>query len=94
MMSQRSPEKFFTEVRTLLSQTAQEKGYNTEGSETNQLYEFVYSTLGVHQHTHALGEVVYKALRYSRKKDPDDLVKIAAWALLVWQHHEKSGGPG
>lgn len=34
---------------------------------------------------HPCGEIIYKAVRYARKGDPDDLVKIAAWAKLIWQ---------
>lgn len=36
---------------------------------------------------HALGEIIYKAVRYHHKRDPEDLVKIAAWAELVWREH-------
>lgn len=34
---------------------------------------------------HALGEIIYKAVRYHAKHDLRDLVKIAAWAELEWE---------
>jgi len=86
----RDPEVFLNTVRELLENTAKSKGYNAEGLQgRNALYEFIYHQLGLNTHTHALGEIVYKAVRYNSKKNEEDLVKIAAWALLVWLHHEK-----
>ena len=32
---------------------------------------------------HGLGEIGYKALRYETRRDPDDLRKIIAWAVLI-----------
>jgi hypothetical protein len=34
---------------------------------------------------HPLGEIIYKVVRYNWKHDPKDLIKIAAWAELVWK---------
>lgn len=39
---------------------------------------------------HALGEIVYKVVRYHRKGDPTELVKIAAWARLEWEDQQKN----
>ena len=33
---------------------------------------------------HALGEITYKVIRYAKRRDPNDLLKIAAWAFLIW----------
>jgi hypothetical protein len=35
-------------------------------------------------HQHALGEAVYKIVRFNAKRDPQDLVKASAWTELVW----------
>lgn len=41
--------------------------------------------LVTHRMPHPLGEIVFKAVRYSRQGNPEDLVKIAAWAKVVWE---------
>jgi len=76
---------FLLEVRALLEPTALGKGYSTTGVDgDNALYEFVQEMAGP---GHALGEIVYKARRYGAKRNPEDLLKIAAWAFLLWKHH-------
>jgi hypothetical protein len=76
-------EQFTTQVAALLDPTAQSKGYNVTGVDgENQLYDFVSSFAG---DRHALGEIVYKVKRYAAKGNPEDVVKIAAWAFLVWR---------
>ena len=93
-MSERSAKEFLTELNNLLEETAKEKGYSDQGTEgDNKLYEFIHGQLGNGSHVHALGEIVYKVVRYNSKKNPEDLVKIAAWALLVWQHHQQPESP-
>ena len=84
-MSDRTFETFIAEVRALLEPTAQSKGYSTTGVDgQNALYEFVQEMAGP---GHALGEIVYKARRYGARKNPEDLLKIAAWAWLAYKHH-------
>jgi hypothetical protein len=39
---------------------------------------------------HPLGEIIYKVIRYSRQGNPDDLVKIAGWAKLVWEETQRA----
>lgn len=88
-MPERTAEEFLGLVSQLLNATAKDKGYNAQGLDgPNVLYEFIQGQLGKQSHTHALGEIVYKAVRYNSKNNPEDLVKIAAWALLVWKHHK------
>ena len=44
---------------------------------------------------HALDEIIYKVRRYAARRDPADLVKIAAWAYLVWRFdHPDTRHPG
>jgi hypothetical protein len=77
--------QFTDSVKILLEPTASEKGYNTTGVKgKNELYEFVSS----HASGHALGEIIYKAVRYGKKKDKNDILKIAAWAYLIWKFDE------
>ena len=76
--------KFSNEVRDLLEYTAVEKGYNTTGADgPNQLYDFI-NTMNAGP-GHPAGEIIYKIQRYMRKKDKKDLLKIAAWAFLIWR---------
>ncbi len=78
---------FLQQVTALLEPTAAAKGYNSAGIDGfNRLYTFVQSTVGHQTHAHGLGEIIYKAVRYAAKGQPEDLVKIAAWAFLVWKH--------
>ena len=87
-MSERTFDEFCTHVHGLLNGTAQAKAYNTTGADgPNQLYEFVQSKISSGGAAHALGEVVYKAVRYQAKGNPEDLLKIAAWAFLAWRYH-------
>jgi len=77
-------QQFVMEMEELCEKMAKEKGYNTTGLEgRNELYEFIQNL--VDGDGHALGEIIYKTVRYQRKKDKRDLVKIAAWAYLVYK---------
>ncbi len=86
---------FCEAVRKLLAETAASKGYNQTGLDgPNPLYQFVSETVG--GPGHALGEMIFKIRRYAARRDPEDLVKIAAWAYLVWcfDHPEPTGISG
>ncbi len=77
-------EAFIGEVRTLFAHSVS-KGYGPmQPDDPNALYEFMQSFFS---DDHALGEIVYKAIRYKNKRNPEDLVKIAGWAWLVFMHH-------
>lgn len=79
--------QFTEEVEHLLQGTAAGKGYSTTGPDgDNLLYEFVQTMSEGHQH--ALGEIVYKARRFASKGNEEDILKIAAWAFLVWKHNQ------
>ena len=76
--------RFAKDVRDLLGVAAEERGYNTGGPDSdNRLYDFVRDFIGGHPHSHALGEVVYKVVRYRNKGNREDLLKAAAWLFLV-----------
>lgn len=78
---------FAAEVKHLLGGAAGGKGYSREGADgPNQLYEFVRDTVG--GPGHAAGEIVYKVRRYMAKGNDEDLLKAAAWAFLIWRHHD------
>lgn len=82
---------FTTQVRALLEPTAAGKGYSTTGVDgQNALYEFVQQMAGP---GHALGEICYKARRYAAKGNPEDVLKIAAWAFLILKHHHPQSPP-
>ena len=81
-----SYQKFCEQVEAILSVSAKSKGYtDTDANGPNDVYEFIYTATG--DHGHPIGEIMYKALRYMKKRNPEDLLKIAAWAYLVFKHH-------
>ena len=81
--------RFCASVESLLGATAKDKNYNTTGLDgQNHLYTFVQQITG--DDAHGIGEIIYKAVRYMAKRNPEDLLKIAAWAFLVWKHHDSS----
>lgn len=76
---------FVKEIKEICEKVAKEKGYNDTGVDgQNDLYQFVQSIAD--GDGHALGEIIYKTVRYSRKHDKRDLIKIAAWAYLIYKH--------
>ncbi len=82
-MTDNTYETFTKNVRGLLS--TDKRGYNQTGPDgPNQLQDFVHDIAG---HGHALGEIIYKVVRFAHTRDPRDIEKIAAWAFLIWRKH-------
>lgn len=83
---QRTFREFMSQVEELVNGTAAQKGYSPNGPDgPNLLFEFVeHVTGGPH---HAIGEGIYKLVRYEAKHNPEDLLKAAAWCFLAWRHH-------
>jgi hypothetical protein len=80
---------FQTLVADLLLKKAVEKGYSGGGKAGGRkLIDFVAEEIADGD-GHALGEIVYKARRYKNKRNPEDLVKVAAWAFLAWDRNER-----
>ena len=77
-------DEFMAGARDLVEGKAIAKGYNEGGTEKNDLMEFTNKFFP----GHAGGEIVYKAIRYGRKRDKADLLKIAAWAYLLWRYDD------
>ena len=81
-------DEFTKEVHKLMAGDALAKGYNRTGPDSdNPLYQFVQDT--VSGDGHPIGEIIYKAKRYAAKRDPVDMLKIAAWAFLVLKHRRE-----
>lgn len=73
---------FIQQVRELMERKAKTKGYHDSTADgPNQLYDFVETFCPAHTE----GEIIYKVVRYLSKRDPEDLLKIAAWAFLKWR---------
>lgn len=70
---------FVEAVHEVLSGKAIDKGYADGPDGPNPLFEMTGAD-------HAMGEIVYKAVRYRAKQNPEELLKIAAWAFLVWRY--------
>jgi|TARA_R100000501_G_C2620148_1_gene113424 hypothetical protein len=84
-------EAFQAAVTDLLDGTAKGKHYNQTGpGGANRLYEFVRDYVGHHPDAHALGEMIYKIVRFAALDDVKDIQKVSAWASLVAQHHSSS----
>lgn len=79
-------ESFFDQVSEVVGSRAAVKGYGGQDWESG-LYSFVHQHIA--EEGHAIGEIIYKAVRYNNKRSPEDLVKIAAWAFLIWHHDRK-----
>jgi len=74
---------FCEAVRELLDETAADKGYQRTGlTGPNPVYACVAETAG--GPGHALGKIINKVRRYAARGNREDLVKVAAWAYLVW----------
>ena len=80
-------DSFTGNMKSILDAKSYSKGYCDAGADgKNELYEFIEKHVGAMPHAHALGEIIYKVVRYARKQDPEDLEKIAAWAYLIYKH--------
>ena len=73
-------DEFCLGVKELLGKCSEGKGYSQSG-ESDLLSEFVRK-MGL---SHPEGEIVYKIVRYHQKGDKEDLLKIAAWAMILWR---------
>jgi hypothetical protein len=79
---------FAHQVEQLLGGAAGKKGYNVGGADAkNPLYEFVLGTTG--DHGHAMGECIYKIVRYQKRRNPEDVLKAAAWLFLIYRYHQE-----
>ena len=74
-------EEVFHRSKELLESKAKAKGYS-DGDTSRYKNELMAFTEKLS--SHALGEIVYKAVRYDKKKEPEDLLKIIAWACLKY----------
>ena len=80
-------DEFVAGVRLLLEGQAASKGYSPNGADGhNPLFEFVAEVVGGQQH--AIGEGIYKLVRYQRKRNREDLLKAAAWCFLMYRYHQ------
>jgi hypothetical protein len=85
---------YVRQVRGLLDQTANRKGYNGSGPDgSNPLYQFIQTFIGGHRDAHALGEVVYKVVRFVSTGNREDLLKASAWLFLVLKHTSGQSPP-
>lgn len=81
-------DEWIRRVRALLEPTAAGKGYHDGDADgKNLLYEFVADTVG--GDGHALGECLYKIVRYAKTRNPEDMLKVAAWTFLILRHRKE-----
>ena len=78
--------QFFRAVRQIVLGKAQEKGYSKGADgDGRELLDFIKSQFGDHPE----GEIVYKLIRWRSKKNPEDLLKAAAWIFLIYDQHHR-----
>lgn len=74
-------------VLNILMGKAMQKGYAGDLKEDGRvLLDAVKKTFP----GHAEGEIHYKLVRWTAKRDPEDLLKIMAWAFLLWDQHNRN----
>lgn len=78
----------FAEVEKILKKDAGGKGYTglVAGEDGRPTLDFVAQ----HAPGHPEGEIMYKVLRWRAMRDPKDLLKIMAWAFLLWDSHNRA----
>ena len=77
-------EAWLQEIKYIVFGRAQSKGYAaTDDGDGRDLLDFVKQ----HFNGHAEGEVVYKLIRWAKKRNPEDILKAAAWCFLVYDQH-------
>jgi hypothetical protein len=81
-----SLERFQIAMNDILINAAKAKGYHGSELDGRKLYDEILYLAG---EGHASGEIIYKLTRYRRVKDPKDIVKVAAWAFLIWDKHQR-----
>jgi hypothetical protein len=84
-----SIQEFNAQVVSALNGKAESKGYSAGGDSGGRpMLDAVALIAG--EGTHPAGEIAYKLARYKAKRNPEDLVKVAAWAFLMWDQHNRS----
>lgn len=81
--------KAFDAVRKILGFQAQGKGYTGLTPDAEADGRSVLDFVAQNAPGHPEGEIVYKVLRWRAKRDPQDLLKIMAWAFLLWDANNR-----
>lgn len=76
-------DRFKEQIDLMVNPVASAKGYD------DKLIELVRDCVADHPMKHALGEIIYKVVRYSHTRRVDDILKVGAWAALVFEQHER-----
>lgn len=80
---------FEAEMDSVLVGKAEAKGYSTGGNNGGRdTLDAVAVIIG--GDGHPPGEIVYKVKRWLAKGNPEDLVKIASWAFLMWDKAQRA----
>lgn len=81
-------EEFQAEINKALNGKAEDKGYSAGGDSGGRpMLDAVALIAG--EGTHPIGEILYKVARWKAKRNPEDLVKVAAWAFLLWDQQKR-----
>lgn len=83
---ERDLSSFVAKVAESLNGKASSKGYSSGGADgPNPVNEFMQ----VYFPGHALGEIIYKVIRYQKRGNLEDLEKAAAWLYLTWREAQR-----
>lgn len=77
---------FYLEMSEMVINNAKKKGYHGNDEDGRVLFDFVTK----YSEGHSIGEIIYKAIRWTKKRDNKDIVKIAAWAFLIWDGERRN----
>jgi hypothetical protein len=93
MSHTRTLEEFLKQTAGVLGEEALGKGYaGSSGAaaiEDSRLADFVADL----ELPHAEGELLYKLVRWHRKRNLVDLLKIVSWAFIIWRRESHSPRP-
>jgi len=93
MPQNRTLEQFLKETAGVLGEEAGAKGYagvsGAAAVEDSRLADFVADM----ELPHAEGELLYKLVRWHRKRNLVDLLKIVSWAFIIWRRESRAPRP-
>lgn len=94
-MSERTFEAFIKLVQDSCEGQAKRKGYAEAGADGNNPLIDFKTSIGIEPH-HSIGEIIMKCVEYIKEPRESCIIKIAAWAFLVWKNEPniKRGNKG
>lgn len=77
--------EFHKSLDEILLFAAKTKGYHGAATDGRKLFDEAHTE----NYGHPIGEIKYKLRRFQSTRDPIDIVKVAAWAFLIWDKQRR-----